>query len=66
MKCNVGGTERIIRIAAGVIILLLGLYYKSWWGIIGLLPLITGAIRYCPISSLLGISTCKVEDKIDN
>lgn len=63
MKCNVGGTERIIRIVVGAIILLFGLYFKSWWGIIGLVPLITGAIRYCPISAVLGISTCKVDNQ---
>ena len=63
MKCNVGGTERIIRIVVGALILLFGLYFKSWWGIIGLVPLITGAIRYCPISAVLGISTCKVDNK---
>lgn len=61
MKCNVGSTERVIRIVVGAIILLLGLYYRSWWGIIGLGPIVTGAIRYCPISALLGISTCKVD-----
>lgn len=60
MKCNVGGTERIIRITIGGVILLSGLYYKSWWGIIGLAPIITGAIRYCPLSAVLGVSTCKV------
>ncbi|HEY8910566.1 MAG TPA: DUF2892 domain-containing protein [Desulfosporosinus sp.] len=62
MKCNVGGTERIIRIVLGSIILLMGLYFRSWWGIIGLVPLITGAIRYCPLSAVLGISTCKVDN----
>ena len=59
MKCNVGGTERIIRIALGSTILLIGLYYRNWWGIVGLAPLITGVIRYCPLSAVLGISTCK-------
>ncbi|MDR3539757.1 MAG: DUF2892 domain-containing protein [Desulfosporosinus sp.] len=62
MKCNVGGTERFIRLVVGAIILFLGLYFRSWWGIIGLLPLITGALRYCPISALLDISTCKVDN----
>ena len=61
MKCNVGGTERFIRLVVGAIMLFLGLYLRSWWGIIGLVPLITGAIRYCPISAMLGISTCKAD-----
>ena len=63
MKCNVGGTEQIIRIVIGVSIVLIGLYFSNWWGIIGLVPIITGLIRYCPISNLLGISTCDVKEK---
>jgi hypothetical protein len=63
MKCNVGKTEQMIRIGAGVVIIGLGIYFRSWWGLIGILPIITGAIRYCPVSTLLGVSTCKVEDR---
>jgi len=63
MKCNIGRTERFIRLVVGAIILFLGLHFRTWWGIIGLVPIITGAIRYCPISALLGISTCKVDLK---
>ena len=62
MKCNVGKTEQILRVGIGVVIVLLGLYFSSWWGIIGLLPIITGSIRYCPLSKILGISTCKLEN----
>lgn len=63
MKCNVGKTEQVIRIIIGVAIVLLGLYFKSWWGIIGLAPIITGLIGYCPASDVLGISTCDVKNK---
>lgn len=63
MKCNVGKSEQIVRIAIGVMIVLLGLYYRSWWGIIGLAPIITGLIRYCPASDVLGISTCDAKNK---
>lgn len=62
MKCNVGKTEKWIRIAAGIVIIGLGIYYGSWWGIIGIVPIITGLIRYCPVSALLGVSTCAAED----
>jgi len=64
MKCNVGRTEQIIRIMVGILIILIGLYLRSWWGIIGLIPIITGSIRYCPISNLLGVSTCDVKNKL--
>lgn len=63
MKCNVGKTEQIIRIAIGVSIVFLGIYFRNWWGIIGIAPIITGLIRYCPISDLFGISTCTIKNK---
>lgn len=63
MKCNVGKTEQIIRITGGIVIIGLGIYFRSWWGVIGILPIITGSIRYCPVSDILGVSTCKVEDR---
>ncbi len=63
MKCNVGKTEQVIRISTGAIIVLAGLYFRNWWGLIGLVPIITGAIRYCPANALLGINTCKADPK---
>ena len=45
MKCNVGGTDRMIRIVAGVVIILLGFYFQSWWGAVGIVPILTGALR---------------------
>lgn len=62
MKCNVGRTEQKIRIGIGIIILALGWYFGSWWGLIGIIPIITGAIRWCPASAILGVSTCEVEN----
>ena len=62
MKCNVGKTEQMIRIVTGFVILGLGIYWGNWWGIVGILPIITGSIRYCPVSEILGVSTCRIED----
>jgi hypothetical protein len=59
MQCNVGGTDRIARIVAGVVILGIGVVYKSWWGLIGLLPLVTGLIRWCPVYVPLKMSSAK-------
>jgi len=59
MKCNVGKTEQMIRIGIGIIILAIGWYLHSWWGLIGFIPIITGSIRYCPASAILGVSTCE-------
>jgi len=61
MKCNVGKTEQIVRIGVGIGLILVGLYFRSWWGLIGIIPIITGSIRYCPLSDVLGISTCRAD-----
>jgi hypothetical protein len=63
MKCNVGKTDRMIRIIAGVIIILAGVYFGSWWGAIGLIPILTGFIRWCPAYIPFGFSTCETNDK---
>lgn len=60
MKDNVGGTDRIIRIVLGLVLLGLTLTGNiGLWGWLGLVPLITGAIGWCPPYAILGISTCK-------
>ena len=58
MTCNIGRVEQVIRILIGVAILAVGGYYRSWWGLIGLIPLVTGVVRFCPLWRALGISTC--------
>jgi sulfite exporter TauE/SafE len=59
MQCNVGKTDRLMRFVAGAAIIAAGLYYQSWWGVIGLVPIVTAAFRWCPPYQLLGISTDK-------
>lgn len=56
---NIGSTDRTIRIIAGIGIIALGLYFHTWWGAIGALPILTALIGWCPPYSLLGINTCK-------
>lgn len=64
MKPNVGGIDRIVRILAGLAILGAGLYFKSWLGLIGILPILTGTFRFCPAYLPFGLSTCsKTEEK---
>jgi hypothetical protein len=57
MQCNIGKTDRVIRLIAGLAIIAAGTYYQSWWGAIGIVPLLTGTLRWCPPYQLLGIST---------
>jgi UPF0716 family protein affecting phage T7 exclusion len=63
MKCNVGKTDRIIRIVAGVVIIVAGFATGSWLGAIGLIPLTTGIIRWCPAYVPFKISTDKKKKK---
>ena len=60
MKSNVGGIDRIVRIVVGVLLVVLAATGQvGAWGWIGLLPLATGALGWCPPYGLLGINTCK-------
>jgi len=59
MECNVGKTDRIIRVIVGAGIIAIGIYLKSWWGVIGVIPIITAAIGWCPAYLPFGISSCK-------
>ncbi len=60
MKKNIANVERIIRIVAGLGILSLAFIGpETKWGYLGLVPLATGLIGWCPPYQLLGISTCK-------
>ena len=57
MTCNIGGADRAIRGILGVVILRAGLFFQSWWGLIGLIPLITATVSWCPLYVPLRINT---------
>jgi len=59
MNCNVGKTDRAIRIIVGLAVIAAGIYFKSWWGAIGAIPIVTAIVGWCPAYLPLGISTCK-------
>lgn len=63
MKQNVGTVDRVIRVILGLAIIGLGIGFKSWLGLIGLVPLLTAAIGWCPLYLPFGISTCKVKSR---
>lgn len=63
MKANVGGIDKILRIVVGLGLLSLLFVLDDnarWWGLIGLGPLATGLFNFCPLYTLVGISTCSV------
>ena len=60
MKSNVGGIDRILRIVFGVVLVALAATGTvGVWGWLGLVPLATGLLGWCPPYSLFGINTCK-------
>ena len=64
MKVNVGGVDRAVRIVAGAV--LIGLAATDTiglWGYIGIVPLATGLLRFCPAYGLLGLNTCPMKER---
>ena len=63
MNINVGGSDRFGRVMLGVIILMVLPFLLSgqarWFALVGLVPLVTGMVQWCPLYTLFGISTCK-------
>lgn len=67
MTCNVGGVERPIRIVVGIVVITVG----AFGGLppvgtaialtVGAIALVTGAIGYCPLWTLLGMNTCRTQ-----
>lgn len=61
MKANVGSADRLIRLIVGI--LLLGLFFLDgnvkYWGIVGIVLIVTAFIRFCPLYTIFGMNTCK-------
>jgi Protein of unknown function (DUF2892) len=63
MQCNVGGADRFLRIAVGVLLVVLALTGAIGpWGWIGIVPIATGIFRFCPAYPLLGMNTAKKKE----
>jgi hypothetical protein len=62
MSSNVGGIDRILRIVVGIALLVWGFALSNpmnYWGAIGIIPLATALIGWCPLYPLIGFSTKK-------
>jgi hypothetical protein len=56
---NVGTVDKVIRIILGLVLLaLVFVGPQTPWGWIGIIPLVTGLIGFCPLYSVLGMNTC--------
>ena len=64
MKTNQGNIERVLRVLVGLVLIAL-----AWtgtvgvWGWIGVVPLATGLLGWCPAYTLLGINTCPMKSR---
>ena len=66
-KPNVGKTDRIIRAVAGVGLFSMFFILEGpahWFGLIGIVPLFTAAVRFCPAYTLVRMNTCSAGDKM--
>ncbi len=64
MKINVGNIDRILRIIAGLaLVVLTATGSIGVWGWIGLVPLLTGIFKFCPAYAIFGISTCPINNR---
>ena len=63
MKQNVHNIERVVRIVVGLVLISLAFWGpESPWGWIGVIPLATGLLGWCPPYAMLGISTCRTRE----
>jgi hypothetical protein len=64
---NVGQTDRALRVFIGALLILLSLLNVIGpWGWIGLLPIATGLLRFCPAYTVLGLRSCPMEQSSDS
>jgi hypothetical protein len=64
MTQNVGGIDRILRIVVGLVLIgLAATGTVGWWGWLGIVPLATGALGWCPPYAMLGFNTCSMKNK---
>ena len=64
MQKNVGGIDKIARLAVGLVLCILALAGTiGAWGWIGIVPLATGLLRSCPLYSIIGLNTCPLSSR---
>ena len=64
MKANVGAIDKLLRVIAGLALLAWAVWGEGawhWLGFIGIVPILTALVGFCPLYTLLGIRTCPVQ-----
>ncbi len=59
MKKNMGSLDKNIRLIFGIAIIVLGFLFNSWWGLIGIIPILTSITSFCPFYLPLKMNTIK-------
>jgi len=63
MKQNVGGIDRILRLVVGLGLIGWGVVTQNMWGLIGIVPVFTAVIKWCPAYLPFGLSSCKIKEQ---
>ncbi len=58
MKKNVGNVDTVIRMVVGIVILIIGFITESLWGLLGIIPIASATVAWCPIYWFFNKSTC--------
>ena len=67
MTRNLGIIDRVLRISIGLLLLIAtSAHLLGLWGLIGVVPLVTGLFSFCPMYLFFGIKTCKLDEHSDN
>jgi len=64
MKCNIDKTERLIRIAAGILLVGASVFLGGWWAILGVAVMVTAIVSWCPVRAVLGCSSCREDETL--
>lgn len=62
MTHNVGSYDAAARTLSGLLGLLIGHHYETWWALAAFVPIVTAIVAYCPLYAVLGINTCSPDE----
>lgn len=65
MEKNEGKFDRITRVILGLALIVVAFVTDIYWLLIGVVPLVTGAVGFCPAYKLLGVSTCSTKNQAE-
>lgn len=64
MPANMGTIDRLLRLVVGLVLIsLVFVGPQTPWGWVGVVPLLTAGLRFCPLYRLVGLNTCPVSQR---